>query len=137
MPSTSEVVQEPSSFQLLVLVDELTFTFKTTQQASSHTFFSAQKHRSLPVMRVVFKGSFFRMHTDPQTQFFGVYQGFVGTEAYLIGGCMCSKFQNEMRDGNQTGNGAQQLDSLNEVCDTKLPSVTLSSPHCVSPTYSN
>ena len=33
---------------------------------------------------------------------------------------MCSKFQNEMQDGNRNGNGTQQLDSLNEVCDTKF-----------------
>ena len=116
IPPTPEVPQEPSSFQLLVLVDELTFTFKATKQTSSHTFFSAQKHRALPVLRTAFKGCLFRMHTDPQTQFFGVYQGFVGAEAHLIGGCMCSKFQNEMQDGNRIGNGMQQLDSLNEVC---------------------
>ena len=125
MPPTAEVPPEPPSFQLLVLVDELTFTFKTTQPASSHAFFSAQKRRSLPVMRVVFKGSLFRMHTNPQTQFFGVYQGFVGTEAYLIGGCMCSKFQNEMQSGNQNRNvlGTRQLDSLNEVCNTYVCSL--------------
>ena len=108
---------DPPAVHMLLLIDEATVTIKAVQNPPAQAFFSKKKPQSSPAMRVVFKGCHGRFSVDSKSKFFGVYQGFMGIEAYIIGKCMCSKFGDYSSKQSFTSldSGMQHLENVTEV----------------------
>ena len=129
---------DPPAVHMLLLIDEATVTIKAVQNPPAQAFFSKKKPQSSPAMRVVFKGCHGRFSVDSKSKFFGVYQGFMGVEAYIIGKCMCSKFGDSSSKQSFTSldSGMQHLENVTEVGQLiQNPRTVTSGYFCSSHTF--
>ena len=76
-----------SSFELSILVNKITIDFKRTCKKNQGVFFAAPKISAQSVVLFHISGSFFKMLTEPTTQFYGMYAGVMGLWAELTGDC--------------------------------------------------
>ena len=76
-----------SSFQLSILVNEITIDFKRTCKKSQGVFFAAPKISAQSVVLFHIDGFLYKISTDPSTEFWGTYAGFMSVWAELTGEC--------------------------------------------------
>jgi len=80
---------EPS-FHLSILVNEVTVDFKRTCKKSPGVFFAAPKISAQSVILFHIDGLLYKISTDPSTEFWGTYAGFMSMWAELTGDCCCT-----------------------------------------------
>ena len=99
-----------SSFELSILVNKVTIDFKRTCKRNQGVFFAAPKISAQSVVLFHISGCCFKLLTEPTTQFYGFYTGFMGLWAELTGDCCCAT------EGSKTESSSTDK-SEKEVCN--------------------
>ena len=80
---------EPS-FHLSILVNEVTVDFKHTCKKSQGVFFAAPKISAQSIILFHIDGLLYKISTDPSTEFWGTYAGFMSIWAEMTGDFYCA-----------------------------------------------
>ena len=107
---TNTNAQPPdSSFELSILVNKVTIDFKRTCKKNQGVFFAAPKISAQSVILFHISGFLFKLLTEPTTQFYGVYTGFMGLWAELTGDCCCAAAEGSKTESSSTDKSEKEV----------------------------